>query len=133
MSAPPLLLVTMEVVTTKPQAAVELNNSQGRDGRGIAMRSSLLSLRCSRVHVKICAKSARVSDRGQPMLSKDQPSEALFCRERVCSSWTKPERVCEKGAFIRAEAGGRLIVLFPRPAGTSNKHSPMSRYEQIIL
>lgn len=133
MSSPPLLLVAMEVETTKPQAAVKLNNSQGQDGRSITIRISLLSLRCSRVYVEICAKSARVSDRGQLMLSRDQPSEALFCREHVHSSWTKPEFARTLGSIHQSRDWRKTDCLFSRPAGTSDKHFTMSQYEQPLL
>lgn len=133
MSSPPLLPVAMEVETTKPHAAVKLNNSQGQDGRSITTRSSLLSLRCSGVYVESCAKSARVSDQGQLMLSSDQPSEALFCRECVHSSWTKPEFARTLGSIHQSRDWRKTDCLFSRPAGTSDKHSTMSQYEQLIL
>lgn len=94
MSSTSLLLVTMEVETTKPQAAVKLNNSQGKDGRSITVRSNLLSLSCSRVYVEICGNLQ--GSQIEVSWCWVETNRARRCSaEKVHLSWTKPERVCE--------------------------------------
>lgn len=127
-----LLLPTMQVETTKPPAAVELNN------RAKMVEASQLEAIYSLRDVQEPTSRSVESLPGSQIEVSWCWVESIRARrcsaENVHSSWMKPEQVCEnlreqQVTFIRAENHWRMTECpVSRPAGTSNKHSLMSQY-----